>query len=78
MAEAIRQVSMARGHDVRDHALVVFGQIAELDNERTLQTADHVRDVTLKHIHKENWLFLGRGVNYPIATPTLRILQVLY
>lgn len=25
MAEAIRQVSIARGHDVRDHALVVFG-----------------------------------------------------
>jgi 5-oxoprolinase (ATP-hydrolysing) len=25
MAEAIRQVSIARGHDVRDHTLVVFG-----------------------------------------------------
>lgn len=25
MAEAIRRVSIARGHDVRDHALVVFG-----------------------------------------------------
>jgi 5-oxoprolinase (ATP-hydrolysing) len=25
MAEAIRQVSVARGHDVRDHALIVFG-----------------------------------------------------
>ena len=25
MAEAIRRVSVARGHDVRDHALVVFG-----------------------------------------------------
>ncbi|HXX69277.1 MAG TPA: hydantoinase B/oxoprolinase family protein [Polyangiaceae bacterium] len=28
MAEAIRRVSVARGHDVRDHALIVFGGAA--------------------------------------------------
>ncbi len=47
--------------------------------EQALQTADHVREVTLKHIHKENWLFLGRGVNYPTAMEgALKLKEISY
>ncbi|CAE7232743.1 glmS [Symbiodinium necroappetens] len=33
--------------------------------EKILEQNDHIREVTSKYIDQENWLFLGRGYNYP-------------
>ncbi len=47
--------------------------------ERILSTADAVRIVTEKHTHKENWLFLGRGYNYPTALEgALKLKEISY
>ena len=35
--------------------------------EKIVQQSDHIRDVTARYIDRENWLFLGRGHNYPVA-----------
>ena len=35
--------------------------------ERTLQLSDHIKKATAKYIERENWLFLGRGLNWPVA-----------
>ncbi|MDF1809068.1 MAG: glutamine--fructose-6-phosphate transaminase (isomerizing) [Phycisphaerales bacterium] len=35
--------------------------------ERVLETNDQIRKITEKYVHRDNWLFLGRGYNYPTA-----------
>lgn len=35
--------------------------------EQVLATNDAVRKITEKYVHRDNWLFLGRGYNYPTA-----------
>lgn len=35
--------------------------------ESVLATDDAIRDLVSRHIDRENWLYLGRGVNYPVA-----------
>ncbi len=51
---------------------VVTGLLRELGGipgkiERVLAQSDHIRDATARYIERENWLFLGRGCNYPVA-----------
>jgi glucosamine--fructose-6-phosphate aminotransferase (isomerizing) len=44
-----------------------------------LDTAERVREVTLKHVDKDNWLFLGRGYNYPTAMEgALKLKEISY
>ena len=35
--------------------------------ERTLKLSDKVKASVAKYIDRENWLFLGRGLNWPVA-----------
>ncbi|MBX3354170.1 MAG: glutamine--fructose-6-phosphate transaminase (isomerizing) [Phycisphaeraceae bacterium] len=47
--------------------------------ERVLEQSEHIRRVTAKYIHRENWLFLGRGVNYPVALEgALKLKEISY
>jgi len=47
--------------------------------ERVLEQSDHIRAVTAKYVHRENWLFLGRGVNYPVALEgALKLKEISY
>jgi glucosamine--fructose-6-phosphate aminotransferase (isomerizing) len=47
--------------------------------EKALQEADHVRAVAERYCHNENWLFLGRGYNYPVALEgALKLKEISY
>jgi len=47
--------------------------------ERVLEQSDRIREATAKYIHRENWLFLGRGVNYPVALEgALKLKEISY
>ena len=47
--------------------------------ERVLEWSDRIRTATAKYIHRENWLFLGRGVNYPVALEgALKLKEISY
>jgi glucosamine--fructose-6-phosphate aminotransferase (isomerizing) len=47
--------------------------------ERALAWSDRIRVATEKYIHRENWLFLGRGVNYPVALEgALKLKEISY
>ena len=47
--------------------------------ERVLALNDHIRTATAKYIERENWLFLGRGVNYPVALEgALKLKEISY
>ncbi|MEM1424857.1 MAG: glutamine--fructose-6-phosphate transaminase (isomerizing), partial [Planctomycetota bacterium] len=60
------------------HMLRELDQIPE-KIEHILTTADEIKRVTEQHIHKENWLFLGRGYNYPVAMEgALKLKEISY
>jgi len=47
--------------------------------ERVLQQSDAIRDATSKYVNRENWLFLGRGLNYPVALEgALKLKEISY
>ncbi|TVQ76204.1 MAG: glutamine--fructose-6-phosphate transaminase (isomerizing) [Phycisphaeraceae bacterium] len=47
--------------------------------ETILAGAERIREVTEKHIERENWLFLGRGYNYPVAMEgALKLKEISY
>ena len=47
--------------------------------ERALEWSSRIRTATAKYVHRENWLFLGRGVNYPVALEgALKLKEISY
>ena len=47
--------------------------------ERILAMDDHIRRVTEKYVERENWLFLGRGYNFPTALEgALKLKEISY
>jgi glucosamine--fructose-6-phosphate aminotransferase (isomerizing) len=49
------------------------------DGARILEQTDASSKVTEKYIDRENWLFLGRGYNYPTALEgALKLKEISY
>ncbi len=47
--------------------------------ERVLQTDARVREVAERYVERDNWLFLGRGYNYPTALEgALKLKEISY
>ena len=47
--------------------------------ERVLEQGDVIKDATKRFVERENWLFLGRGVNYPVAMEgALKLKEISY
>ncbi len=47
--------------------------------QAVLAQSDQIKDVTAKLIDRENWLFLGRGYNYPVALEgALKLKEISY
>src|SRR5262245_9774148 len=47
--------------------------------EHATKLSEQIRDATEKYIHRENWLFLGRGHNYPVALEgALKLKEISY
>jgi len=47
--------------------------------ERVLAQSDRVRDMVQRYLGFENWLFLGRGYNYPVALEgALKLKEISY
>jgi glucosamine--fructose-6-phosphate aminotransferase (isomerizing) len=46
---------------------------------KVLESSDYIRDVVAKHVDRDNWLFLGRGYNYPVALEgALKLKEISY
>ncbi len=62
----------------------VAGLLGELDAipdhiERVVGLSEQIRDVTARYAERENWLFLGRGYNYPVALEgALKLKEISY
>ncbi|MSR29402.1 MAG: glutamine--fructose-6-phosphate transaminase (isomerizing) [Phycisphaerales bacterium] len=47
--------------------------------QQVLETSEAIRTATAKYVERENWLFLGRGVNYPVALEgALKLKEISY
>ena len=46
---------------------------------RVLERSDHVRSCVERYVDRDNWLFLGRGYNYPVALEgALKLKEISY
>ena len=47
--------------------------------QRVVGLSEQIRDVTARYAERENWLFLGRGYNYPVALEgALKLKEISY
>jgi len=47
--------------------------------ETILTQSDHIKDIAASNIDRNNWLFLGRGFNYPVALEgALKLKEISY
>lgn len=47
--------------------------------EQVLTTDQRIAEITAKYVHRDNWLFLGRGYNYPTAMEgALKLKEISY
>jgi len=70
-----------RRHVSSDQAAEYIHQLAEIPEkiDRILAQSAHIREIAAANIHKDNWLFLGRGFNYPVALEgALKLKEISY
>lgn len=63
---------------------VVANYLEELERlpehyEKILEQSEHIRTCVERYVDRENWLFLGRGYNYPVALEgALKLKEISY
>jgi len=65
----------------RDYVSQLLTELESIPDhiESTLAQSTHIKDVAAKYIDRENWLFLGRGGNYPVALEgALKLKEISY
>ncbi|MCD6395792.1 MAG: glutamine--fructose-6-phosphate transaminase (isomerizing) [Planctomycetes bacterium] len=70
-----------RRHLSSDYAAALLRELNDLPEkiETILRQSDHIKQIAQANIDKENWLFLGRGVNYPVALEgALKLKEISY
>lgn len=69
-----RHLSPERAHAVLSELEQIPAKV-----ERALRCEDQVRDIVSRFQHRDNWLYLGRGVNYPVALEgALKLKEISY
>jgi glucosamine--fructose-6-phosphate aminotransferase (isomerizing) len=70
-----------RKHLSIDATKRLLGELALVPDKirRVTEQSDAIRDLVAKLVDRENWLFLGRGYNYPVALEgALKIKEISY
>ena len=79
---ALLAISMGRRrHLSGERTTELLRQLNEIPAkiERIFAMADAIRDLTERYVERENWLYLGRGVNYPVALEgALKLKEISY
>ncbi len=64
-----------------DEAVRYIRELSEIPGKitRILELSDHIKTIAEANIGRDNWLFLGRGVNYPVALEgALKLKEISY
>ncbi|MCX5636798.1 MAG: glutamine--fructose-6-phosphate transaminase (isomerizing) [Planctomycetota bacterium] len=70
-----------RIHISSDQADVYIEELSQIPDKigRILKQSDHIREIAAANIGQNNWLFLGRGFNYPVALEgALKLKEISY
>jgi len=70
-----------RRHLSSDYAASLLAELHNLPVkiDRILEQSEHIKAIARENVDKENWLFLGRGVNYPVALEgALKLKEISY
>ena len=70
-----------RRHISSDEANKYINEFSLIPDKITqiLRLSDHIKDIASANIDKNNWLFLGRGFNYPVALEgALKLKEISY
>ncbi len=61
-----------------DHYLQALAAIPD-QVKKVLEQSDRIREIVQEHVHRDNWLFLGRGYHYPVALEgALKLKEISY
>jgi glucosamine--fructose-6-phosphate aminotransferase (isomerizing) len=64
-----------------NEAAKYIGELSTIPDKitRILEQSDHIKTIAQANINQNNWLFLGRGVNYPVALEgALKLKEISY
>ncbi len=70
-----------RHHLAREDMLELLNSLEQIPDhiETVLKQSDHILKVTKGVVNRDNWLFLGRGTNYPVALEgALKLKEISY
>jgi glucosamine--fructose-6-phosphate aminotransferase (isomerizing) len=70
-----------RRHVSSDEAARYIDELSRIPEKisEILDQSSHIRDIAAANAEKENWLFLGRGFNYPVALEgALKLKEISY
>jgi glucosamine--fructose-6-phosphate aminotransferase (isomerizing) len=70
-----------RRHLSNDYAHTLLSELSHIHEKIApiLAQTDHIREIAAANIEKDNWLFLGRGLNYPVALEgALKLKEISY
>jgi len=70
-----------RKHISSDEATKHINELSKIPNkiDQILQLSDHIKKIASANVDKNNWLFLGRGFNYPVALEgALKLKEISY
>jgi glucosamine--fructose-6-phosphate aminotransferase (isomerizing) len=70
-----------RRHIGGDEAGWYIEELSQIPDKigRILEQSDHIQKIASANIDKDNWLFLGRGFNYPVALEgALKLKEISY
>jgi len=70
-----------RRHISSDQADVFIEELSGIPDKigRILKQSDHIKEIAAANIDQNNWLFLGRGFNYPVALEgALKLKEISY
>jgi glucosamine--fructose-6-phosphate aminotransferase (isomerizing) len=64
-----------------DYVAGLLGELEAIPDriEKALTLSDRIREMASRYVERENWLFLGRGHNYPVAMEgALKLKEISY
>jgi len=70
-----------RRHISSDEAGRYIDELSRIPDKisQILQQSDHIKEIASANIDRDNWLFLGRGFNYPVALEgALKLKEISY
>jgi len=75
-------IELGRRRHISSHVAAQYiEQLSQIPDKIApiLEQSDHIKEIAAANIEKNNWLFLGRGFNYPVALEgALKLKEISY